>query len=77
MPIGLDLFSKFDVDVLDHDILLMFGVECHRELKCISNECSNTFTHLPSGTTIPVTFLGETKVPDNTYLSNGLLTMLY
>ncbi len=49
MPIEQDLFLKFDVYVVDHDVPLSFGLEHHRELKCSSNEFKNTFTHHPSG----------------------------
>ncbi len=74
MPIGPDLFLKFDVDVVDHDIPPMFGLEHHRELKCSSNEFKNTFTHHPSGKTIPVTFREETKGSGGHLFIQGQLT---
>ncbi len=61
MPIGADLFLKFDVDVDDHDIPLLFGLEHHSELNCSNNEFNNTFTHYRSCTTIQITLREERR----------------
>ncbi len=61
MPIGPDLFLKFDVYVVNHDILLIFRWKHHCELKFCYNELNNNFTPHPSGNSIPVTFNEETK----------------
>ncbi len=63
MPMDPGLFQNFDVDVLDHDVPAIFGLEHNWDLKCSSNEHENTFNHHPSGTVTPLTFLNEGNGP--------------
>ena len=48
------LTLEFEVDTIDHDIPLIFGLENHRFKKCSSNEVELTFTHHPSNITLPL-----------------------
>ena len=61
MPIDDHYFISFDVDVVDHDIPLFFGLEHHKNLRSSSNEVENTFTHYSSNTTIPVVFVKDPR----------------
>ena len=56
MPLGHDRYLDFETDVVKQDIPLMFGLDQHKEHGSSSDEYHNTFTHHPSGTTIPVTY---------------------
>ncbi len=38
MPMAPGLFHNFDVDVLDHGVSVMIGLEHYRVLKCSSND---------------------------------------
>ena len=50
---------EFDVDVMDHDIPLIFYLERHKELHYSYNEVKNTFTNHMSNTTFSVIFLKD------------------
>ncbi len=71
MPMGPQLLLKFELNVVDHDVLLVFELKPHRELKYSSNEYDNTFTHHPSGTIVPVTSREEQSNMGDIYKYNG------
>ena len=54
MPLTPDLFLEFEVNLIDQDVPLMFGLDKHLRYKCSTNEYNMTFTHHPSGVTIPL-----------------------
>lgn len=56
MPLGDSMFLDFETDVVEQDVPLMFGLDQHHKHGCSSDEYHNTFTHHPTGTTIPVKF---------------------
>lgn len=59
MPIGDHCMIPFEVELVDQDIPLIFGLEQHIKNECSSNEFYRTFTHHPSDTTVPVHFQEE------------------
>ncbi len=67
-PMAPGIFLNFDVDAVDRDVPVIFGLGHHRDLTCSSNEYENTFTHHPSGMVSPLKFLTE---------GNGLGEHLY
>lgn len=56
MPIGKHFTLQFQIYVIDHDISIIFGLEHPPSLQCSSNEVDLTFTHHPSGTTVPIKY---------------------
>ena len=56
MPVGVTSFLEFETDIVQQDVPLIIGLDLHRRHGCSSDEYHNTFTHLPSNTTIRVKF---------------------
>lgn len=56
MPLAKHFFLDFETEVVNQDVPLMFGLDQHRLHGCSSDEYHNSFTHHPSGITIPVKF---------------------
>lgn len=54
MPQGKNLMLSFDVDLINQEILLIFGLDLLFAYHCSSNEYTRTFTHHPSQTTISI-----------------------
>ena len=46
----------FEVDLIDQDVPLIFGLDQHFIYNCSSIGYDRTFTDHPSGTTIPIVF---------------------
>ena len=65
IPISTYLIIYFQVELIDQDIPLIFGLEQHRFHKCSTNENDLTFTHHPSNTTTKIEFLSESKEDPN------------
>lgn len=56
MPLGTSHFIDFETDVVAQDVPLMFGLDQHRKHHCSSDEYHNTFTHHPSGVSVPLVY---------------------
>ena len=54
MQLTPDLFLEFEVNLIDQIVPLIFGLNKYLRYKCSTNECNMTFTHRPSGVTVPL-----------------------
>ena len=59
MPISEQVFLEFDVDIIDQDVPLVFGLEKHFKYGCSKNEYTKTFKHHPSGIKTPLKLNNE------------------
>ncbi len=71
MSIGPDLFLTFHVDVVDHDIPLIFGLEHHRELTCSYNEFKNTLPVIRPALVCQSHSMRRNEAQVVIYISNG------
>ena len=81
LPLGPDCLLEFEVDLVENDVPIIFGLEHHREFQCSSNEVENTFTHHPPGTIAPVTFRHSNPLDPaqggHVFLTWSISTVLY
>ncbi len=61
MPIGNQCILDFEVELVDQDLPILFGLDQQRKYQCSTNEISQTITHHPSGTVAPLIFVSKNK----------------
>ncbi len=61
VPIDPSLTLEFEVDIVDHEVPLIFGLEHYLQKKCSSNEVDLTFTHRPTRITVPLEYREESN----------------
>jgi len=61
MPLGNQHMISFEVDLVDQDIPLIFGLEQHMAHSCSTNEYFKTFTHHPTNITVPIHYMERSK----------------
>ena len=72
LPISSNIALTFDVDVVDHDVPILFGLEQHKRFKCSSNEVENTFMHHPTNMTLLVDSVNVHQSKEGIFSSLGL-----
>ena len=78
MSIGKDLMLTFEVDLIDEEVPLIFGLGQHFIYKCSFNEYERTFTQDPSGTSAPIVFQTQRNgTGSHFYIKRNITSGLY
>ncbi len=48
IPVYHSLLWKFGIDITDHDVSIILGLEHHMKERCSTNEVHKSFTHHPT-----------------------------
>lgn len=81
LPLDLHFTLVFEVDLVENDVPIMFGLKHHKEHLCSTNKVHNTFMHHPSGSTIPIELRqscpGKPELGGNLFLKWPIYSVLY